>query len=477
MTISIARSWKRYVSYFALLVAVGAISAAITFLTAGESALQYVTVSVAGIGFVVAAGGREAPAEVAGCALGLSVLLIRPAILGEAFGSVGYILVLTVIVSTGLKFFRGTALTARVVPLMIFLLWPTLMGQSGSQTNVLTFLLGPVLAYIAGSAIGFRRRARGAFLMISFALVMWQVAAYALSLATATFDIRTFDPASIGGRDWTYQVGVGGAITTGTGGIYPILGPRLTGPFGEPGVFACFIAMIAILDILFNRRMIFSRHLIYLAALVFTQSVAGIAAYIVGVLIYYACSSVTSQGRIRASLGTLSTFVLAGTAYLWGGVNLGTKAASNAGSVATRLSTGDMLSAWFTHPLGTGLGEGAQSGINLIQYSLALGPAVLLLGVLFYLLVPLVAGSWLSVLAGNVSLTIIVAFAQPPMLPLWVMLAGILAGHQATKMQAGSERVHGGLHGGAPAAAGLGFRRRLAIANHLEDAKELASDP
>lgn len=373
---------------------------------------------------------NDAIVDRAAAVLCLSMLLTTsPSILGETYPLLTVLWILpALILYLRLGSRRGDILIPAGILMLLGTLLPSLQeGQLRLGAWVSSSAAIAVVALLA-STVATSRRSISFFLTLLYGVVLWQVVAFMQVLGTTSpLGGVSFNPLveTAGGRNWTYQVTDFGATVVYGGQVFPEVGPRLTGWFGEPGLFAVVVVLLGLLDYSISTRFRY-RQLLVLPVLVFTQSFAGLVAIFVAasVLFVAAALSESSKRPALAFCASAATLTVGATVLLGGGgLSFQAKQEGSSQSVADRLSVPSpqgLLGAWMEHPLGTGLQfEGQLGQINAIVGSLTYGPLLLGVWVLLYGLLPARFGLGQRETALHVVVLVTILFAQPAFYPLW----------------------------------------------------------
>lgn len=369
-------------------------------------------------------------ANVLAAAVFVAILLLRPAILGEAFGPIGVVVVFIALIFVCRPDLRRLpALPGRQgLALGVCLVYPIVASGSTSSSTFAGLLVTPAVA-AAGVAAGFKPKCMERFVNLTVLVAIHQAVAL---VAATVFQQPSWTYTSTGSAriGWEFQISGLGAVTVGSGGLFPLFEGRLSGPFGEPGVFACFLAIIAAIDLGLRARWRWRCQIPLLTAIALTQSIAGLGVYFGGLTVFFLLRFRPLQ---RFAWYHYVVLFAALWGALWAAVQpdglLQPKATANAESVRDRLygtAPLELLESWLRHPLGIA-SSGNGSAINLWQASIAYGPLVLVAGVWLYSAslrgchpgraAPAVAGLLLTCL-----------FAQPPFLYSWIFLSFAVSG-------------------------------------------------
>lgn len=367
-----------------------------------------------------------------------SLLMLRPALLGEVVGPVGAIpmvaLILFVLPPGQANLLRAPVYL--VLPLIAALLLPTVLAFGGRGAAVGTGLV--ITPIVAGFGYAFGHRADLAQRLAGLVALLAGQQALGLVL-TDRLNLAEWDYAATGDRiEWTFHISAVGSITTGSGGVFQIFDERLTGPFGEPGVFAAFLVIAAMIDVAVTRRIRWPVHLPIIAAVLLTQSIAGIGTYLAALAVHVIAASGFRFRRfsLRHTIVSAAGFWIALSALHNTSV-LDAKRANNEVSLGARLAgtqPSDLLNAWLSAPFGTERESDLIGGINLLQTSITFGPLLLLVGLWLYL-APLRGPNAARVVPAVTALVATITVAQPPFLYAWVFFAFVAAGisHQAPR--------------------------------------------
>jgi hypothetical protein len=377
-------------------------------------------------------GNIETSPETVALFLLITVLTLRPAILGELVGPAGLILPVVSLVFV----FRGRRSTdqwppkSQLAALGSCLLIPILLARGTSVSTMSGLAVTPVIAavgWVAGREPRTVRRLTGLAAILAAHQAIGLVVAHALSLGHWTLTIST-GPERLGYR---YQISHLGSITVGSGGVLAAYSERLTGPFGEPGVWAAVLAILAAIDMGTRGAWRPSRQIPFISAIVLTQSIAGMGIYTVALVVLFVCRSVGGTEPLKRRYVVIATVSLLGC--LWAATKkdlvLAAKRSANAASVTDRLAGAsplELLQSLVLHPLGL-VRQGDNSSINLLQAGLTYGPVLLACGLWLYL-APLRGANWLRIAPAVASIVLTITFAQPPFLYSWIFLGFLVAG-------------------------------------------------
>jgi hypothetical protein len=377
-------------------------------------------------------GNIETSSETVALILLITVLTLRPAILGELVGPAGLILPLVSLVFV----FRGRRRNdewpprSQLVALGGCVLIPILLARGTSVSTMSGLAVTPVIAavaWVAGREPPTVRRLTGLASILAAQQAIGLVVAHALSVGHWTLTISTGQE-RLGYR---YQISHLGSITVGSGGVLSIYPERLTGPFGEPGVFAGVLAILAAIDMGTREVWRPSRQIPFISAIVLTQSIAGMGIYTAALVVFFVCRSIGGAEPLKRRYVVAATASLFGC--LWAATRkdlvLAGKRSANAASVTDRLAGAsplELLQSLVMHPLGV-VRQGDNSSINLLQAGLTYGPLFLACGLWLYL-APLRGSNWLRIAPAVASIVLTITFAQPPFLYSWIFLGFLVAG-------------------------------------------------
>lgn len=373
---------------------------------------------------------------VAGLALVLLTVYMRPGIVGELTPFPAVIILVALAIAArdrgdhephrGVKVWFGS--------LGVALLWPALVG---SGSNYLVAGLNVALALLAGW-VSFRGGQRltwvSSFVWFGGLALWWQIIGYIPLLFnwTAATPLGSLHlPAREG---WVYSISSAGSIVIGSGGIFESIGPRLTGWFGEPGIYAAFAAVLGLIDLVLRGKFATPVQTAAILTVLLTQSLAGIIVYAAGVswFLFFSPAGRGKSATGRRFAGGLFAGVAA-VAFLGNGTfSLASKGGINEASLSDRLSgTGvlELFKTWSSAPLGIGSGAAGRLGeINLLQSSITYGPIILILWLTVFLFVPMQSGSGRRWGAPLMAISVTVLFSQPPYMPVWIILAAVVFG-------------------------------------------------
>lgn len=375
----------------------------------------------------------------------LACLGIKPGILGEEFGAIGAILFVPFLWSlVSSKHLLASSLKTSVLLICFLFIWESF---SSGFSNV--FLSGQAMAVaiiVFLSSLEFAKEPRfiQAFFKIGFALVVWQtLASFATYLLPNEFELSNSLKL---GRDWTYLTNSLGANFVGSSlefaSALKLFGisnfeslPRLTMFWGEPGIAALFVVLIASIDLRIQKRWRANIQLPLVAAILSTQSFGGLFVYLV---VTISALFVLNQPGTKASRSLLMRLAIIGFSgvviqVLF--VQSESKFGVSSISLTDRAGESGVIGSLFqiaSAPLGVGL----SGGINLIQAGVNSGLPTLILGLALYLLIPL-----LEIRRQGFSPIFLVpmlaaVFIQPPFLPLWLAFLGIFWGNILNSIQA-----------------------------------------
>lgn len=380
-------------------------------------------------------GGRRMSPWVIAVALLAGLLTVRPAIIGEQIGPVGAIPIAAVVAFaaspaerrlTKLRGHQGLALAA-------VMLYSAVVQWPGTVTFVSGLVIGPILA-MAGLYVGTHNQVRNCLINLIAMLSCQQTAALAIAELLGWKGNVFFVSLNSASRSgYEYSVTSFGAVSTGSGGVARIFSARLTGPFGEPGVFAAILVMTAAVHLCTTKGWSCWPQIPLWLAILLTQSVAGLALY--GTVVVCWWWLVQFKGK---TIRPIKRWQLCAASFgiipaLWLAANptgiLQAKTAANAASTEDRLagaSPSQLVATWIQHPFGYSR-FGASSAINLVQLSATLGPLVFGFGLWMYL-------SSLRNTRGRIVAPLVlvnvatVLFAQPPFLYSWLFFSFLATG-------------------------------------------------
>ena len=403
--------------------------------------------SVSFLGCLLAWGGAQTPVGVTATVTLVALMFLRPGILGEQFGPLGAGLLFCTLLVT---YRRGSEQPPRsqLVAVAICLGLPVALGGALSTSGLSGVFVTPLVA-LAAWHLGRHR------LVVDRLVSMLALLAAQQSLALVLTSALSF-PATryvmVGGpRDGTgYLVSRLGAITSGTGGSFQFIDGRLTGPFGEPGVFAAVLVCAAALSLGLGQRWRPLVQLPIISAIVLTQSLAGLSTYVAAVAVFVGWSAQRSPSG-KTTLQQRSARVAAGAGGVWAATHtdrlLQAKQEANRFSITDRLggiSLSRLASSWIQYPFGKAR-NGVNSSINLLQASITYGPTLFAAGIALYLW-PLLHRRPTLVAPIVATLMLTVLFSQPPFLYSWIFFAFVTSAlaspvSQGDDMESGDARV------------------------------------
>ena len=371
----------------------------------------------------------------------VSQIALRPFIPGEAFGFLGltFQAYLTVrLWRTTPRIYRKAIVTVSISVACYWLsitLVSLVTTREPNISDTVKALFGDIAAFAGGACLSSNRNLlRTAHRILSW-LVSSQIVAYLLMLVLrtvaptlATGPLLSFTLSSIGGRASLYEIWAPFAITQGSGGFVPQLGPRLTGFGGEPGVLAALMALLAVFPLQRpGKRRIFVLPW-YTLGIIFTQSTGGMAALAVG-----SCCLLLLRlpGRYVPFGITLAAFsaqsVVASYSSSMFGLN--SKASTNNISVQDRLGGSwgahSLVDLWLRYPFGDSSHHLAQESINLLTQSITYGPIppAIALAAMILPCLPLRMGLEVAPIISCLVVTLVAA--QPAFEnPAWLYLLG-----------------------------------------------------
>lgn len=358
----------------------------------------------------------------------LALMSLRPGIAGETLGPVGAGLLAVLVLFVFRDELRGAPPGRQALALILVQLYVVLGARAISiDGSLISGLVVTPLVAAAGLGLGRRRGAAQAFVRVCSLLAAHQVLALVVSQQFG-LPTRVIVSDVSGRRGWEYSLSVLGSVTVGSGGVFKVFSDRLTGPFGEPGVFASFAAIVAAVSMVISRRWVGSIQIPLLAAILLSQSVAGLGLYVVALGGFLGVRWLGTGRRFSAmhyiAFGAVMAIALA-VATRPDGL-LAAKRAANPESFDQRLggaSLGELAATWISRPFG----QGGSLGINLVQSTVALGLPILVLGLWLYA-APLRGPAGGRVAPAVAVVTLTVLFSQPPMLYSWVLVAFLLGG-------------------------------------------------
>ena len=320
--------------------------------------------------------GRAMPKELVGVLLYIAMLAVRPGLLGEIVGPIGGCLLLAVLYLVLLDGRVGwvTITGKQGWALSLCVLAPILLGGLRGAEALSGVLISPLVAAVGLLIAREHRILKG--LSGATALVAAQQSLGLMVSKLLSLGFAPFTPSGASRHGWEYSVSGLGSISVGSGGVYKIFDQRLTGPYGEPGVFAAILAITALLDLVASRSWRWRIQIPIACAILLTQSIAGIGTYAVGLLLYLVLDVLNMKIRrfgIFQYLAIFGAFFASLAAATSRNGFLAGKQAANASSVSDRLggaNPAELIGTWLSHPVGIH----SNSSINLVQSSIAYGP-------------------------------------------------------------------------------------------------------
>jgi hypothetical protein len=215
--------------------------------------------------------------------------------------------------------------------------------------------------------------------------------------------------------------------------------PRLTGPWGEPGIIAIFAAFLSAIHIFQTRRWSPKVQIPLILSILVAQSFGGTIVFLVvtvSSIFFLDAKSISKVGRNFRRLVVLG---FAGMFFQVVLIQSESKFSSNTVSLTDRSGEKgalDLLGQIFANPLG------AQSsgGINLLQATVNSGLPTLFLGLTIFLALPLIAVKQYGFSPIFLVPLVVVAFVQPPALPIWLAFLGIFFGSLEQRNLGDTER-------------------------------------
>ena len=359
-----------------------------------------------------------------------ATLTLRPATLGEVFGPIGSVALgaLLLLVLRNRQDAKVLPPAAVMAGLFVAVVFPLAAARSIDAALLSGLISYPIVAW-AGIAVGRDERLRRQLTRLYFLMAVHQTVAFVLSQLLPVPVMELTPPIGRDRAGWVYEISLFGSVTAGSGGVFPGLGPRLTGPFGEPGLMAAMMAIAAGLDVWARGGVRWTSQVFFFGAVILTQSVAGIASYVAMMTTFLVLKRLRSKRlgvRHYALIFVIVTACLRAAAAD-DSVLLAAKADANAHSVEDRLggaSPSAVLDSWLKHPFGLP-DASVGSGINLARAAMTYGPIVTF--ACFALYLGCLRGRyWRDVAPTVAALFLTVVFAQPPLLYSWVFLAFVL---------------------------------------------------
>ena len=367
----------------------------------------------------------------------LACLGIRPGILGEEFGAIGVFLFLPFVVAflaKGKPIPNDIKLTGLFV--LIFFAWDA--ASSGFVDGFISIQAGAVGVIVLLAAYGFSQTSiqLQAFFRVGLVVVVWQVAAsFATFLFPETFGLSNNLQL---GRQWIYLTNSLGGIFAGnsfefssTLKLIGITGldnlPRLTGPWGEPGIIALFAVFLSAIHLFQNLKWSSKAQIPLILLVLSTQSFGGIVVYVIVTASALFLITSDSASRVQVNLRRLFLVGFAAVSLQIALAQSASKFSSSTISLTDRSGEGgilDLVSQIAANPLGTQ----ASGGINLLQASVNSGAPTLIVGLIIYLVIPLRAASRNGFSPLFLVPLLTVLFIQPPALPIWLAFLGISLG-------------------------------------------------
>lgn len=365
---------------------------------------------------------------------------IRPGILGEEFGAIGILLFIPFVVAlfaSGKAIPNNVKLTGSLV--VIFFAWDS--ASSGFADVLISIQAATVGVIVLLAAYGFGQTSMQlqAFFRIGFVLVIWQtLASFATFLLPETFPLN--DNLQLG-RQWIYFTNSLGGIFAGNSfefsSTLKLVGinglenlPRLTGPWGEPGIIALFAVFLSAIHLFQNQKWSVKAQIPIILLILSTQSFGGIVAYVVvtGSAVFLVNSNNVSKTQLN--LRRLLILGFAGVSLQIALAQSASKFSSSTLSLTDRSGERgvlDLLSQIALNPLGTR----ESGGINLLQATVNSGLPTLIVGLLIYLFIPLRTIRRFRFSPLFLVPLLAVLFIQPPALPIWLAYLGVSLGSLA----------------------------------------------
>jgi hypothetical protein len=366
---------------------------------------------------------------------------IRPGILGEEFGAIGVFLFLPFVVvflANGKPIPNSIKMTALFV--LIFFAWDS--ASSGFVEGFISIQAAAVGVIVLFASYGFSQSSiqLKAFFRLGLVVVIWQVvASFATFLLPATFPLSNNLQL---GRQWIYYTNSLGGIFAGnsfefssTLKLIGITGldnlPRLTGPWGEPGIIALFAVFLSAIHLFQNLKWSPKAQIPIVLLVLATQSFGGIVVYVIVTVSALFLVNSDSVSKIQLNLRRLFIVGFAGVTLQIALAQSASKFSSSTLSLTDRSGERGILQL-VSQIVGNPLGTQASGGINLLQASVNSGLPTLIVGLLIYLVIPLRAISRNRFSPLFLVPLLSVLFVQPPALPIWLAFLGITLGSLST---------------------------------------------
>jgi hypothetical protein len=381
----------------------------------------------------------------------LACLGIKPGILGEEFGAIGSVLLIPFLWSlVSSKILLTSSIKGSVLLICSLFIWESFSSGFSNIFFSVQAMAVAIIVFIASLEFSRDPRIVKAFFKFGFVLVIWQTAAsFATYILPNEFELENSIQL---GRDWTYLTNSLGANFVGSSmefaSTLKLIGistfeslPRLTMFWGEPGIAALFVVLLASIDLRFQKRWRPNIQLPLVAAIVSTQSFGGLFVYLV---VAISALFVLNQNGVKGGISSLRRFSIIGFSavviqVLF--VQSESKFGASSISLTDRAGEGGVLGS-LLQIAGAPLGAGTSGGINLIQAGVNSGLPTLLLGLTLYLFLPIleIKRQGFSPLFLTPMLSAI--FIQPPFLPLWFAFLGIFWGNLMNSNEAKSKSLN-----------------------------------
>ena len=368
----------------------------------------------------------------------LACLGIRPGILGEEFGAIGTVLFIPFLWSL-VSSKKVLASSIKNSVLIIFLLFVWESFSTGFSNVFFSAQAMAVAIVVFLSSLEFSRDSRNVqtYFKLGFTLVIWQTLA---SFPTYILPNEFVLSNSIQfGRDWTYLTNALGANFVGSSlefsSALKLIGistfeslPRLTMFWGEPGIGALFAVLLASIDLRFQRRWRAKIQIPLVAAILLSQSFGGLFVYLVVSVSALFMLNQTGKKAGRSALRrfTILGFSVAVSQVLF--VQSQSKFGASSASLTDRTGEGGVIAS-LQQIAAAPLGSGSSGGINLIQAGVNSGLPTLILGLMLFVVIPLLETSKLGFSPLFLVPMLAAIFIQPPFLPIWFVFLGIYWGN------------------------------------------------
>jgi hypothetical protein len=368
----------------------------------------------------------------------LACLGIRPGILGEEFGAIGAVLFIPFLWSLfSSKIVLSSSPKASVILLCLIFIWESF--STGFSDVFFSAQAMAVAIVVFLSSLEFSRDPRivQTFFKLGFTLVIWQTAASFPSYILPNEFVLSNSIQL--GRDWTYLTNALGANFVGSSmefaSALKLIGistfeslPRLTMFWGEPGIAALFVVLLASIDLRFQKRWRAKIQLPLVAAILSTQSFGGLFVYLV---VSVSALFLLNQTVEKAGRSTLRRFAIIGFSVAVSQLLfVQSQSKFGASSVSLTDRTGERGALESLMQIAAApLGSGSSGGINLIQAGVNSGLPTLILGLMLFLVIPLLQTRRLGFSPLFLVPMLAATFIQPPFLPIWFVFLGIYWGN------------------------------------------------